>query len=52
MEKIQELLLVCISSMGWKITDSVNSQFVPRKDSRIVRVKSWILKLEKRKKIV
>ena len=28
-EKIQEFLLVCISSTGWKITDSVNSQLVP-----------------------
>ena len=46
-EKIQELLLVWISSMGWKITDSVNSQFVPRMHSRSVSVKSWILKLDK-----
>ena len=48
-EKIQELLLVCISSTGWKITDSVNSQLIPSTGSMSSRTNSCILKLEKGK---
>ena len=33
--------------MGWKITVSVNSQFVPKMHSRSVSVKSWVLKFDK-----
>ena len=46
-EKTQELLLVCISSTGWKITDSVNSQLIPSMGSMSNKTNSFILKLKK-----
>ena len=49
-EKIYELLLVCISSTGWKITDSVNSQLAPSMGSKRNISNSGTLKLDQEEK--